>query len=310
MKIRNLIYLLIINSFLASNLSAIDSDQRILNKNLKLVNNMDEKTKQEFIQILSQDISLFISKKNKNNNKTTLHQKKIQKYKNKYNLTNHINTEILFNILYILTEENYKKEKDERESYEKRIAEQEEKEENEAANLIINLSKRKRETKEKEIELPTPKKQKLDILETDIDDIETENEDDDLIQIIEDKEEIKNIKIKAKEKQIESIITTINSLIKDEDKKNIIKIISELTQLNSTIELEQKKQIIIFFENPSKIQKIREEKINKGFGFVIPAPQSSIQRILETKLKFEWDETKLYEFAIQNQTIFKKLLKK
>ena len=267
---------------------------------------MNKKTKEEFIQILNQDISLFIS----NNNKTKLHGKKIQKYKNKYNLTNHINTEILFNILHILTEENYKKEKDERESYEKRIAEQEEKEENEAANLIINLSKRKRETKEKEIELPTPKKQKLDILETDIDDIETENEDDDLIQIIEDKEEIKNIKIKAKEKQIESIITATNSLIKDEDKKNIIKIISELTQLNSTIELEQKKQIIIFFENPSKIQKIREEKINKGFGFVIPAPQSSTQRILEKKVNITWDEKELYNFAIQYQPIFEKLLKK
>ena len=300
MKIRNLIYLLIINSFLASNLSAVDSYDRILNKNLKIINNMDEKTKQKFTKILDEDIRLLILKKNENNNtikkyknKETLHNATINKYKNKYNLTNHINTEILFNILYILTKENYKKEIEERESYEKIIAEQEEQEENEAANLIISLSKRKR--KIEEIDLTTPKKQKID---------------DDSIQIIEDKEEIKNIKIKAKEKQLENIITTIDRLINNEDKNNIIKIISELTQLSNTIELEQKKQIIIFFEKPSKIQKIREEKINKGFGFVIPAPQSSTQRILEKKLKFEWDETKLYKFAIEHQIIFKKLLKK
>lgn len=295
MKIRNLIYLLIINSFLASNLSAIDSDQRILNKNLKLVNNMDKKTKQEFIQILSQDISLFISKKNKNNNKTTLHQKKIQKYKNKYNLTNHINTEILFNILYILTEENYKKEKDERESYEKRIAEQEEKEENEAANLIINLSKRKRETKEKEIELPTPKKQKLD---------------DDSIQIIEDKEEIKNIKIKTQEKQLKNTITAINPLINNEDKNNIIKIIVEITNLSTIIELEHKKQIIIFLKKPLEIKTKREKKIQQGLSFVIQSPQSTTESMLKNKINITWSEEQLYDFAIQYQPIFEKLLKK
>jgi hypothetical protein len=287
MKIRSFIYLLIIKSFLSANLSAVSLEQETLNKNLEIVNTMDNKTKKEFIKTLNKDVSGLLLKKYKNK----LHKSSIQKYKKKYNLTNHINEEILCNILYILTEENYEKEKNERESYEKIIAEQEQEEENEAANLIISLSKRK--YKIDEIDLTSAKKQKPN---------------DDSIEIIEDKQEINNIKIKAKEKQIENIITDINPSINSQDKNNIIKIITEINNLNTIIEIEHKKQIIIFFKKPFAIKTKREKKIQQGFSFVIQSPQSITENMLKNKINITWDEEQLYNFAIQYQPIFEKLL--